>query len=159
MKYANGSGVQWERKVQNNSKGLALNNSKEIVSVYGDGESYGREVSSGPGKLPMPLKSQEELSKAAGLQSQKFKGEAQAGMGQESGRVEMLRRSCACLCFPGSETLIGFCDPESGRPPAWRAVFGERLAFERKTQESFWPDTCLPLSISEHKETTPCAAD
>lgn len=85
--------MEWERRVQNNSKVLVGTTARRDFLFTEMGKSYGLELSSGPGKLQMPTKSQEELSKAASLQRQELRGEAQAWMGLEWGRVGIICRS------------------------------------------------------------------
>lgn len=80
----------------------------------------------GPDKLQMPVNCQEEPSKAASLQSQKFRRESQAWIGLEQGRVGIACRLFACLGFTGSEMLSRFSERsvilKICRPPARRAA-------------------------------------
>ena len=120
------------------------------------GKSYGLELSSGPGKLQMPVKSQEELSKAASLQSQKLRREAQAWMGLEWERVGIICRSCACLCFPGSETLTGFSEgpvilKTAGLQPGGLSCRRGWLLRERLGRASGQAFVCLFPSVNTRK--------
>lgn len=152
MKYANGSGVQWERKAQNNSKGLALNNSKEIVSVYGDGESYGREVSSGPGKLPMPLKSQEELSRQLAFRVRSSRGRPRPGWARSQGGWKCYADHVPVCAFlglrPSSDSVIL---KVAGPQPGGLCLGRGWLLRERLRRVSGQTLVCLFPSLSTRK--------